>query len=182
MNSSNLIAVLSLVSGLAATAQAADEHGHDHGAAAAPAGPAQPRFSAASDAFELVGVINGKQLTVYLDRFADNAPVQGASIELEIAGAKLALTAHDDGEYRAALAKELQPGTTAITALIVTGAQSDLLAADLHLPEATQAAESHTLPGHRQPVWAAAALAAFALAWGLRRWRLSPRRSSGGAV
>ena len=63
--------------------------GHDHGdAAPAATGTALPRFAAVSETFELVGVLDGKQVTLYLDRFADNAPVRGAQIELEIAGAK----------------------------------------------------------------------------------------------
>ena len=63
--------------------------GHDHGdAAPAAVGQALPRFSAVSETFELVGVLNGKQITLYLDRFADNSPVRGAQIELEIGGAK----------------------------------------------------------------------------------------------
>ena len=42
--------------------------GHDHGEATTSAGgPALPRFTAVSETFELVGVLNGKQLTLYLD-------------------------------------------------------------------------------------------------------------------
>ena len=63
--------------------------GHDHGdAAPAAVGKALPRFSAVSETFELVGILSGKQITLYLDRFADNSPVRGAQIELEIGGAK----------------------------------------------------------------------------------------------
>lgn len=63
--------------------------GHDHGEAAPTAtGPALPRFAAVSDLFELVGVLNGKQITLYLDRAADNSPVTEAQIELEIGGKK----------------------------------------------------------------------------------------------
>ncbi len=41
--------------------------GHDHGdAAPAAVGQALPRFSAVSETFELVGVLSGKQITLYL--------------------------------------------------------------------------------------------------------------------
>lgn len=51
-----------------ATIPAQAGEGHDHGEApAAAAGSALPRFSAGSELFELVGVLNGKQLTLYLD-------------------------------------------------------------------------------------------------------------------
>ena len=51
--------------------------GHDHGdeAPGAASGPASPRFTAASELFELVGVIDGKRLTVYLDHAATNQPI-----------------------------------------------------------------------------------------------------------
>ena len=53
----------------------ADE-GHDHGDAPTVAAvPAKPRFTATSEAFELVGVVNGKTITLYLDHAADNSPV-----------------------------------------------------------------------------------------------------------
>ena len=90
------LAAVLLFTGL--RAQAGD--GHDHGdAAPAATGTALPRFAAVSETFELVGVLDGKQVTLYLDRFADNAPVRGAQIELEIAGAKFKAEAHGDDAY-----------------------------------------------------------------------------------
>ena len=57
------------------------DDGHDHaGPAPATAGAATPRFTASSEAFELVGVLQGRRLTLYLDRVADNTPVKGATI------------------------------------------------------------------------------------------------------
>ena len=38
---------------------------------------------------ELVGVLDARTVTLYLDRFADNAPVEGAQLELELGGEKL---------------------------------------------------------------------------------------------
>ena len=86
MKSTHLLAALSLAVLLLGTSMSATAgEGHDHGdAAPAAAGTALPRFAAVSETFELVGVLDGKQVTLYLDRFADNAPVRGAKIELEI--------------------------------------------------------------------------------------------------
>jgi hypothetical protein len=96
MKSTHLLAALSLAVLLLGTSMSATAgEGHDHGdAAPAAAGTALPRFAAVSETFELVGVLDGKQVTLYLDRFADNAPVRGAKIELEIAGAKFNAQAH----------------------------------------------------------------------------------------
>ena len=58
--------------------------GHDHGEAApAPAAAALPRFAAVSDDFELVGVLNGQRLTLYLDHAADNRPVTDGELTLD---------------------------------------------------------------------------------------------------
>jgi hypothetical protein len=177
-------AAAALLAFLSATpVMAADEHGHDHGAPAAPGGPALPRFSAVSEAFELVGVVSGRQLTVYLDRFDDNAPVKDARIELEIGGAKLALEQHAEGEYEGTLAEALQPGVIAITATVVAGNHTDILAGDLDL-HAAEDAHGESAPGWRAyAAWAIAVFAALgAWAWTRRRaGRAQPIRVGGPA-
>lgn len=131
-----MLAGLSLLASLcAAPAMAVDEHGHDHGAPSAPSGPALPRFTAVSEAFELVGVVSGKQLAVYLDRFEDNSPVKDASVELEVGGAKVALKRRADGEFEGTLAEELKPGVIAVTATVVAGNDTDILGGDLVMPQ-----------------------------------------------
>lgn len=174
---------LLIVAGLAATAaSAADEHGHDHGAPAATTTAALPRFVAASEMFELVGVVDRKQLTVYLDRFEDNAPVKDASIDLEIGGAKVPLKQVSDGEYTASLAQEPKPGVAAVTATVVAGKDTDILAADLVLPEHSHA-DAHTTAGWRRYAgWAAVAAILVAIAVGLGRYAAARRQRAGGAA
>ena len=59
--------------------------GHDHGDTALQAtSSALPRFTAVSEDLELVGIVNGKLITLYLDRFKDNSPVNDAQIEIDI--------------------------------------------------------------------------------------------------
>src|SRR5205814_10219024 len=50
------------------------------------ADPLPPRIVAQSSQFEVVGVAHGKILTIYLDRFIDNATVTGAAVIVEAAG------------------------------------------------------------------------------------------------
>ncbi len=77
--------------------------GHDHGPAPAGAtAPASPRVTATSDAFELVGIVEGEVLVVYLDRFATNEPITGAAITLSLNGT--------DAESRAAAEWHLRSG------------------------------------------------------------------------
>ena len=62
--------------------------GHDHAEAAPKTqGTALPRFVAVSEDLEMVGIVNGKQLTIYLDRFTDNSPVNDAQIDIDIKAA-----------------------------------------------------------------------------------------------
>jgi len=64
-NLSPKAALLAVVLFFASAAARAGD-GHDHGeAAAAAAGPALSRFTASSELFELVGVLKGRQLTLY---------------------------------------------------------------------------------------------------------------------
>jgi hypothetical protein len=125
--------------------------GHDHGEApTALGGPALPRFTAVSETFELVGVLNGKQLTLYLDRTADNSPVKGAKLELELGGVKVDVKPHGEGEFEATLAQELKPGEITVSATVIAGQETDLLAGDLDLH-----GESHAGEATPNPIWKA---------------------------
>ena len=164
---------------------AGDDHGHDHGdEAPAAGGSALPRFAAVSETFELVGVLNGKQLTLYLDRSADNSPVRDAQIELEMAGAKFKAEKHGDAEYEVMLAEAPKPGVLAITATVTAGAETDLLAGELDLHDAGPAAEAaHTHGWEEYAGWAAGALAALVLlVWGVRRATVGGRAAAGGVA
>jgi hypothetical protein len=115
-----------------ALAPAVAHEGHDHGdapAAALPV-PGGPRFVAVSDRFELVGAIDGRRLTVWLDGAGDNAPVVGARIELDIDGRTIEPKADGD-VYVATLDAPPSPGRVPVTATIVAGDASDLLAGEL---------------------------------------------------
>lgn len=129
----------------ALTAHAGD--GHDHGEApAAAAGAAAPRFTAESELFELVGVLDGDRVTFYLDRYADNSPVEGAGLEVEFDGRKLALADKGHGVFESDLGAVPEPGVIAVTASVSAADESDLLAGefDVHGAEATAAsADDH---------------------------------------
>lgn len=148
--------------------------GHDHGAPAPAAlGSGLPRFSAVSESFELVGVLNGKQLSLYLDRAGDNSPVKDATLDLELGGVKLDVKPVGEGEFGATLAQEPKAGVTAVAATVVAGQESDLLAADLLIAEpAPLGPAARELPWKTYGIGTLAALLALAgLAAGWRRWR-----------
>lgn len=186
MKSTHLLAALSLAVLLLGTSMSATAgEGHDHGdAAPAAAGTALPRFAAVSETFELVGVLDGKQVTLYLDRFADNAPVRGAKIELEIAGSKFSAQAQGDDAYEVVLKEAPKPGVLPITATVTAGAEVDLLAGELDLHEAPHAEEAaHEHSWKEYAGWAVGGLAALAvLMLGGRRLMAARQPQAGGAA
>jgi hypothetical protein len=152
------LATAALLFSLLPPAQAGE--GHDHGETApAAAGPALPRFTASSELFELVGVLKGQQLSLYLDHADSNAPVKGASLELELGGRTYKPEAHGaDGEFELALPQALAPGVIAVTASISTASDSDLLAGELDIHDEhahDEAAAASPLRGWK--AWAAGA-------------------------
>ena len=167
--------------------RAADEHGHDHGdAPSAAAGPALPRFDASSESFELVGVLDGKRLTLYLDHAGDNSPVKDARLELDVAGTKVDVQPHGEGEFEALLAAEPKPGVFAITATVLAGKESDLLAGELDIHDEHDADQHEPAPAglaalipKAGPIGAAVVGLLALAAFGVHRLRLQRR---GGAA
>ena len=159
--------------------------GHDHGEApVSAAGLAQPRFSAVSENFELVGVVNGKQISLYLDRTSDNSPVKDAKIELELGGVKVDVKPHGEGEFEAMLAQELKPGEIAVSATVFAGKETDLLAGDLDIHKDTHTDEATSSQAWKlYGLWALGVLSALALmVWGWRRVRANRINRVGGVA
>lgn len=157
--------------------------GHDHDTPTASAGPALPRFVAVSEDFELVGVLNGKQLTMYLDHFADNRPVKDAQLDLEIDGAKVKVESHGEGEFEATLAEAPKAGVLSIAATIVAGNASDLLAGELDIHDAAHADAPASRPRWHMAAWALGALVVLGLLAALGRRTLAARQPRiGGAA
>jgi hypothetical protein len=159
--------------------------GHDHGdTAPAAVGEALPRFTAVSETFELVGVLSGKQITLYLDRFADNSPVRDAQIELEVGGAKFKAEKQGADEYEVVLPDAPKEGVLPVTATITAGNEVDLLAGELDIHEAAHAEEAeHSHAWTEYAGWSAGGLAALALlAWGGRRVMSARSVRAGGAA
>lgn len=183
MNLANTLAAL-VAATLFVAAPAWAGPGHDHGdAAPAAVGQALPRFTAESDLFELVGMLSGKQITLYLDRHADNSPVLGAQIELEIGGVKFKAEKQGEDEYEVVLPEAPKPGVLPVTATVTAGNETDLLAGELDIHEEAHADEvAHTHSWTEYAGWAAAGLAALALlVWGGRAIGARRVRAGGAA-
>ncbi|MES2687960.1 MAG: HlyD family efflux transporter periplasmic adaptor subunit [Pseudomonadota bacterium] len=170
-----LVAIFLIAFALAAPVWAAGDYSHD---APAPAsGATSPRISSHSDLFELVGVVENSEMTIYLDRYASNEPVTDAKIEVEAGAAKGMATAQADGSY--SFRHELlgQPGALSVSFVVAAGKDTDLLAGDLVIPD-PHAEDDHagaTRPWLRWAAYAGAALLLAALA--AAAWRNRRRKS-----
>ena len=107
-----------------------------------------------SDNFELVGVANGRALTLYLDRFADNRPVEGATITLKIGDEQVAVSHHGQGEYEATLAAALTPGERDVIATVQSGELTETLTGELHLEANAQVEAPHAHTPREWLLWA----------------------------
>ncbi len=95
-----------------------------------------PTLEAVSADFQLVATAQGRELTIYLDRFATNEPVKDATIEVSAAGETAGATPvpDEDGVYRLQAPWLSKPGAHELTFLITTTDAADLLIGGLSLP------------------------------------------------
>jgi membrane fusion protein, heavy metal efflux system len=122
--------------------------GHDHGPETAvnATGPASPRFSAESDLFEVVGILAGKELSVFVDRYDTNEPVTKATVEMEVNGVKKNGILHNDnGDFVFPADTFTKPGSYAITLTITAGEDIDILGGNLVVPA--------PIDGHAHSIW-----------------------------
>ena len=111
----------------AAIAPASAHDGHDHGEQQPVSAGAPPRGEAASDAFEIVAIVRGENLEIYLDRFATNEPVTGATLEVESPDGPVKAAAVPDGTYRVAAPWLAKNGRADLIFTVTAGDTTDVL-------------------------------------------------------
>src|SRR5687768_11586457 len=75
-----------LLFALAGSAPAHEGHDHAEEPRAKGSAVASPRVTAISERYQLVGIVEGEVLVIYLDRADDNSPVTAATIEVSLDG------------------------------------------------------------------------------------------------
>lgn len=141
--------------------------GHDHGdeGAKAPTGPVSPRFEAHSDLFEVVGILGSKELAIFVDRFADNAPVRQAKVELESGSLKAVGEFNaETGDYHFPGAAFQKPGSYPVSLTITAGDDIDILAANLVVPD-PHAGHAHAAETPKWMWWAGGGAVVVAIAF-----------------
>ena len=107
--------------------------GHDAPSSALPAAFA-PRLEAQSETFELVVILEGDKLTLYLDRFATNEPVTNAAIDIESGAFKATAQPGGEGVYTASAEALTEAGQYPLVFTIRAGGETDLLNGTLDVP------------------------------------------------
>ncbi|MEP9350772.1 HlyD family efflux transporter periplasmic adaptor subunit [Xanthobacter sp. KR7-225] len=126
-----------LLAGAALSGPAVAHEGHDHGAPPPPpVTTLAPRAEAASADFELVAVLREGTLTIHLDRFADNAPVDGATIEVDTPQGSRTAKPAGPGTYALPVPFAATPGAHDLAFTVAAGDAVDVLAATLTVPAA----------------------------------------------
>ena len=152
--------------------------GHTHAAqvsvVAAPISMASPRITTETDQFELVSVLEGKVLTLYLDQFGTNTPVTNAQIEVESGAWKAVATEVSPAVYAVPVDLLTQPGKHPLAITVQAGDVADLMNATLEVGPASVAnanAQNIHLGGKGTVWWVVAALFLAAITLVAIRWR-----------
>jgi membrane fusion protein, heavy metal efflux system len=111
--------------------------GHDHGPKPAEVSvSAAPRTDSVSALFELVAVVaRDGGLDIWLDSFAENAPVEGAAIEAETPSGTIIATPAGTGLFRLTAPWTATPGAHDLIFTVTQGTTVDILTATLVIPD-----------------------------------------------
>lgn len=168
--------------------RAHEGHDHDEAPPAAAVSAGGPRFALATDLFEVVGALDGRRLTLWVDRSADNAPVTDASIDLQVDGRTVALERRGDA-YVGELDAAPRAGRLPVAVTVMAGSDADVFAGELVVEAASDVAMTGSAAGGASAprvaltpemstaaIAAAAALVAAAAGWlaGRRSGRRAP--------
>lgn len=179
-----------LATGLLGSGAASGHGGEDHGDAAGAKPPptmaSAPRASARSDEFELVAVLDTeRRIVATLDRFATNAPVEGARLEIDAAGQSAVAVESSPGVYVAKIAALTQaaPGMKLpLTIAIEAGDSADLLTTTLEIPAPAEKDVASVRGGADRAAWRIGAALLLAAVAALVVLRIRRKHSPGGRL
>ena len=118
--------------------------GHDGGREPSHAAgvAASPRVVASSEKYQLVGIVEGEVLVIYLDRAEDNAPVTAATLEVSLNGEPFkAEVQQKTATYEVTAPVLRKAGSHEVLISLSEGSTSDLLVGTLRIAPATGEAE-----------------------------------------
>lgn len=134
-----------------------------------------PRFEAKSEVFEMVGRLQGGELSMFINRYVTNEPVNNAKVEVELGALKAVASFHaDQGDYAVAdeafLKAVSAPGEHALVVTLVAGDEADLLEGTLAVtPQTDSLSHAHDSRLFKIAAAAVALLLALGVGWLLGR-------------
>lgn len=148
-----------------------EDHSADEKSKAVATTPATggQRWEISSPEVELLGILQDGKLTLYADRYASNAPLLDAKIELESAGRTVQAEALPDGSYRVIADWLKQPGKHEVVVSVRAGELQDLLISSLEVLAATPVVHARTWLSYAK--WLAGGVAVLILLVLAMRWR-----------
>jgi membrane fusion protein, heavy metal efflux system len=117
--------------------RAHEGHDHDDSARAALASSTYPRVTAQSELYEVVGILKGERLLIYLDRAATNEPVTDAKVRVTIGdGEAIDAAPAETGIYAVSSPRLSGTGSVEVIFAITASSGDDLLVAAMTLSKA----------------------------------------------
>jgi RND family efflux transporter MFP subunit len=141
------VAALCCVAGvfLSLSTPFAHEGGHedDDATRSALASSTYPRVTAHSELYELVGILRGERLSIYLDHFATSEPVADAKVKVAISDAQpVDAEPTENGIYTISFPRLTRTGSLEVVFSITATSGDDLLAGPLTLPSDTEPSDA----------------------------------------
>jgi cobalt-zinc-cadmium efflux system membrane fusion protein len=94
-----------------------------------------PRVTAHSELYELVGIVRGERLSIYLDHFATNEPVSDAKVKVAVGDAEpVDAEPAEDGIYTISFPRLARTGSVEVVFSVTATGGDDLLVGPLTLP------------------------------------------------
>lgn len=169
-----LLGGFALSTGVAVASPGAHGPNGEHLDAAPTAGAksSAPRFEAKSETYELVGRLQGGELSMFINRFATNEPVDQAKVEVELGQLKASAPYQaDQGSYtvtdKKLLAELSKKGAHALVITILDGDESDLLDGRLDVANAAAQEPAHSHSGDNALILGGLMFVALILTGGL---------------
>jgi membrane fusion protein, heavy metal efflux system len=111
--------------------------GHDHDDSARAALASSTRVTAQSELYEVVGILKGERLLIYLDRAATNEPVTDAKVRVTIGnGEAIDAEPTENGTYAVSSPRLSGTGSVEVVFAITASSGDDLLVGAMTLPRA----------------------------------------------
>lgn len=149
MRFNRLTVATALAASLAFAGPTAAHEGHDAGPPAVENPTSgQPRTVATSEDYEIVALLKGSELLVYVDRFSDNSPLTQGTLTVTIGTDEIRAETVTGGVFKLQSAALQKPGKHELIFSVQENEKSDLLIASLEVPasahDETEAAPSST--------------------------------------